>query len=408
MNQCARSQPFAPHSGLEKIPSSLWLSSLNCPSTPLSPAPPPPLHPSSVSCPLAPELETDLVPFDVEAPVFDKDGISFSKQYDQMMTEPLNAKRTVPKPSKVKQAQEPGAKPIFLSDVYVVPKRRIFFGREWNAKDISYAAFIGGMHLLALAAPATFSWPMVALFFGSYFVTGCLGITLGFHRMLAHRSFSVPKWLEHIFAYCGVLAMQGDPAEWASTHRYHHKHCDTPLDPHSTYEGFWWAHFGWLLDSNATLARVDDRSNVADLMKDPFYAHLQKHYALHVVGQLLALYLIGGLPAVVWGGALRAVWVYHVTWFVNSATHCWGYQTYDCGDLSKNNWWVGILAWGEGWHNTHHSFEFSARHGLEWWEVDVTWGVIWALEKLGLACNVKLPSETQLNRLRIKPEQAAA
>ena len=342
------------------------------------------------------------MPFDVEKPVWG--GLSFSEQYDQMVDadmSPLNARKTVPKPVKAKQAEVEGAHKIFLSDVYAVQKRRTIFNREWNTKDVIYAGFMTFMHGLACLAPFTFSWPMVSLFFGTYFITGCLGITLGFHRLLSHKSFTCPKWLEYVFAYCGVLAIQGDPAEWASTHRYHHKHCDTPLDPHSTYEGFWWAHMGWLLDSKATLARVADRSNVADMMKDPFYQHLEKYYAWHVAAQLGLLYAVGGLPALVWGGALRAVWVYHVTWFVNSATHCWGYQTYDCGDLSKNNWWVGILAWGEGWHNNHHAFEFSARHGLDAHQLDITWLCIRALELVGLATNVKLPSEAQKARLRI-------
>jgi stearoyl-CoA desaturase (delta-9 desaturase) len=107
----------------------------------------------------------------------------------------------------------------------------------------------------------------------------------------------------------------------------------------------------------------------------------------------------------VWGGALRMVWVYHITWFVNSAAHVWGYQSYNTGDLSRNNWWVGILAWGEGWHNNHHAFEFSARHGLEWWQVDVTWGLIWGLQQLGLATNVKLPTEKQKEKLAFPTPQ---
>lgn len=366
-----------------------------------SPAPKDAFRPR-VASPVAPEAEAEesLVPFDVDKPVFA--GLSYTEQYDIMMKDqPLNARKTVPKPDKNKQASTAGAKQIPFSDVYVVPKRRMLFNREWDSKDLMYGGFIGAMHVLACWAPFTFSWNMVALFAGTYFITGCLGITLAYHRMLSHRSFTAPKWLERTLAYCGVLAMQGDPAEWASTHRYHHKHCDTPLDPHSTYEGFWWAHMGWLLDSKATEDRVSDRSNVADLMKDPFYGHLQKHYSLHVAAQLALLFAFGGFPALVWGGALRCIWVYHITWFVNSATHCWGYQDYDCGDLSKNNWWVGILAWGEGWHNNHHAFEFSARHGLEWWQVDVTWMCIKAMETLGLISNVKLPSQAQLDRLRI-------
>ena len=142
----------------------------------------------------------------------------------------------------------------------------------------------------------------------------------------------------------------------------------------------------------------------------PFYRWIRDTYVWHVVAQFAALYALGGLGAVVWGGALRMCWVYHITWFVNSASHVWGYQDYATGDQSRNNWWVAILAFGEGWHNNHHAFEYAARHGMDhWWQVDVTWYVIWALQKLGLATNVKMPTDKQKERLRIsKPAAAAA
>jgi len=335
-------------------------------------------------------------------------GLSYNKQYDILFQQPLNTKQVVPKPDRAAQAQEPGATKVPLSDVWGVPRRQApYEGRKMNKVDWTYAGFLGGMHLLALAAPFTFSWPMLWLFLGSYFVSGCLGITLSYHRMLSHKSFQCPKWLEYTLAYCGVLAVQGDPMEWSSSHRYHHLHTDTPLDPHSPYEGFYWSHWGWLFDNEATIKRVGNRSNVADMECQWYYRWLRDTYTWHVVAQFAALYALGGFPAMVWGGALRMVWVYHITWFVNSATHCWGYQTYNTGDLSRNNWWVGILAWGEGWHNNHHAFEFSARHGFEWWQVDVTWGIIWALEKLGLATNVKLPTEKQKAKLAFKPSTQA-
>jgi stearoyl-CoA desaturase (delta-9 desaturase) len=189
---------------------------------------------------------------------------------------------------------------------------------------------------------------------------------------------------------------------------YHHLHTDTPLDPHSPYEGFWWSHMGWLLDNRATVERVYDRKNAADMEAQPFYRWIRDTYGWHVVAQFAALYALGGLGAVVWGGALRMVWVYHITWFVNSASHVWGYQDYATGDQSRNNWWVALLAFGEGWHNVHHAFEYSARHGLDhWWQVDMTWYVIVLLQKLGLATNVKLPTEKQKARLRIAKPAAA-
>jgi len=325
--------------------------------------------------------------------------MSYSKQYDKLFSQPLDTKKAIPKPDKEMQAQEEGNTKVLFSDVRAVGKRP-FWERKWSTTDLAYAAFIGGMHLLACLAPWTFSWPMIGLFFASYFVSGCLGITLSYHRQLSHRSFSTPKWLEYILAYCGVLAAQGDPIEWVSGHRYHHLHTDTPLDPHSPYEGFFWSHLGWLLDNDVTLLRVGNRNNASDLESQWFYRWLQSTWTWHVVGQFAALFALGGLPAVVWGGALRIVWVYHITWFVNSASHVWGSQTFNTGDLSRNNWWVGILAFGEGWHNNHHAFEFSARHGLEWWQFDMTWILIRTMEVLGLATNVKLPTEKQMERLR--------
>ncbi|KAK9810059.1 hypothetical protein WJX72_004138 [[Myrmecia] bisecta] len=348
-----------------------------------------------VECPTEPPSESTL-------PLDQFPEMSYSAQYDQLFPGPFDAKKPVPKPSKAAQEQEKDGKKVLLSDVVATGKRKLWFNRSWEKTDLTYMAFMAVIHGLCLLAPATFSWPMVALFFGTYFITGCLGITLSFHRQLSHRSFVTPKWLEYALAYCGVLAVQGDPLEWVSSHRYHHLHTDTPLDPHSPYEGFWWSHMGWLLDNKITLDRVGTRGNMGDLTTQPFYKFIEKTYAWHVVAMFAALYAFGGLPAVVWGGALRVAWVYHITWFVNSASHVWGYQSYSTGDLSRNNWWVGILAFGEGWHNNHHAFEYSARHGFEWWQWDPTWYVIWTLEKLGLATNVKLPTDKQKARLAFK------
>jgi stearoyl-CoA desaturase (delta-9 desaturase) len=333
-------------------------------------------------------------------------GMSYDAQYDDIFSKPLNLRKVTPKPDPEAQAQVPGARPVPFSDVYAKPKSRLFFNREFTAKDKMYMGYMAFIHIGALAAPFFFSWANVAEFLLMYFITGCLGITLSYHRQLTHRSFTTPKWLERVLAYCGVMAVQGDPLEWVSCHRYHHLHCETPLDPHSVYEGFWWSHMGWLLDDRATQSRVHDTSNATDISRDPFYAHLSKHYGLHVVGMFVAIFLLGGLDSLLWAGCLRCAWVYHITWFVNSAAHVWGTQEYETGDQSRNNWWVGLLAFGEGWHNNHHAFEFSARHGLKDSQWDMTWQVIRFLNWLGLADNVKLPTERQLERLRL-PNAAA-
>lgn len=180
--------------------------------------------------------------------------LSYSQQYQQLFQKPLDTKKIVPKPSKEAQKLEPDGRKVLLSDVYATQKTNLFKNRSWAATDKQYIGFMVFIHGLCLAAPFTFSWPMVGLFFVSYFITGCLGITLSYHRQLSHRSFATPKWLEYALAYCGVLAIQGEPMEWVSSHRYHHLHTDTPLDPHSPYEGFWWSHMGWLLDNKVILS----------------------------------------------------------------------------------------------------------------------------------------------------------
>lgn len=152
-------------------------------------------------------------------------GLSYSEQYDRLFGqykangEQLPIRSNLPKPDPEAQAAVPGAKKVLLSSVYATPKTNQWFNRTWNTTDLTYAGFMVFMHGLCLLAPATFSWNNLALFLGTYFITGCLGITLSFHRQLSHKSFTTPKWLEYALAYCGVLAVQGDPTEWVSSHR---------------------------------------------------------------------------------------------------------------------------------------------------------------------------------------------
>ncbi len=238
------------------------------------------------------------------------------------------------------------ARRVLWSDVLASPKRGALRNRTWSATDAVYVAFMSLVHGGCLLAPATFSWSALGCFATMYLITGCIGITFSYHRQLSHKAFAMPKPLEYAAAYCGALAVQGDPIEWVSSHRYHHAHCDTPRDPHTPYEGFWWSHMGWLLDNDATLARVADRGNASDLAGQPFYRFLASTYVWHVVASAAALFALGGLPWLVWGICVRTAWVYHITWAVNSAAHVWGSQSYATGDLSRNNWWVAILAFG--------------------------------------------------------------
>lgn len=161
-----------------------------------------------------------------EEPPVEFSSLSYNQQYEQLFQQsPLPLKSVIPKPNKEAQANEPGAKKVVLSDVYGLPKKPLFTNRAYNEKDKAYIGWMTFVHGLALLAPFTFSWSNFALFLGMYFVTGCLGITLSFHRQLAHKSFQTPKWLEYALSYCGVLAVEGDPMEWVSAHRYHHLHC---------------------------------------------------------------------------------------------------------------------------------------------------------------------------------------
>ncbi|KAK9281646.1 hypothetical protein L1049_004549 [Liquidambar formosana] len=288
---------------------------------------------------------------------------------------------------------------ILLSDVVVKRRRRVYWGRKWKSRDVGNATVMTAMHLLSIFAPFQFNWAAIWTAVTLYVVTGLFGITLSFHRNLSHRSFKLPKWLEYLFAYCGVQALQGNPIDWVSTHRYHHQFCDSERDPHSPLEGFWFSHMSWLFDTSFVIERCGKPNNVGDLERQPFYRFLQSTYIVHPIALGILLYSLGGFPFLVWGMGVRIVWVYHITWLVNSACHVWGKQAWNTGDLSRNNWWVALLAFGEGWHNNHHAFEYSARHGLEWWQLDMTWYVVRFLQAIGLATDVKVPTEVQKQRM---------
>ena len=248
------------------------------------------------------------------------------------------------------------------------------------------------IHAGALLAPFTFTWSAFWVFIALQFVTGLLGITLCFHRLLAHRSFYVPKWLEYALTVCGCLALQGGPVKWVATHRVHHAFSDRPQDPHSPARGFWWAHMLWLFAYDETLDHPTKFQRFApELARDKVHQFLEKTYVLQTFALGTILFAAGGLPWLVWGLFLRTAFVYHVTWLVNSASHLWGYQTYDTNEGSRNNWWVALLSYGEGWHNNHHAYLHSAAHGLRWWEVDITYLTIRALAWLGLASRIRLP-----------------
>jgi len=257
--------------------------------------------------------------------------------------------------------------------------------------DWGVVIFMVVVHSAAIFAflPSNFSWTAVGVALFLHWLTGGLGITLGWHRLVAHRSFQVPKWLEYLLVFFGALSCQGGPTWWVGLHRHHHKFSDTDPDHHDSTKGFWWSHMGWLL--HEVPAETEVKKFTQDIWDDPFYKFLDKYFLALQFALGGLLYAIGGWPFVFWGMFVRLVAVFHATWFVNSATHKFGYRSHESGDNSRNCWWVALMTYGEGWHNNHHAFQYSARHGLKWWEVDMTWMTIQFLGMLGLAKNIKLP-----------------
>jgi fatty-acid desaturase len=227
-----------------------------------------------------------------------------------------------------------------------------------------------------------------------------LGITIGYHRCLTHRAVEFKsRWLERFFVTLGALAFQGGPIWWCSIHRLHHKYSDTAQDPHNSERGFWYSHFFWLghLDPRWRYVHTPEQKQhvVKDIARDPYYYALDKYliYILATLSLWFILYLAGGWPMFFWGGPIALVFTLHSTFLVNSATHQWGYVSFDTHDNSKNNPLVAILAHGEGWHNNHHAFPSSAKNGFfRWWEFDLSYLVLRTLTTLGLVKTLRLPS----------------
>jgi len=283
---------------------------------------------------------------------------------------------------------------------------------------VTLAAII--VPLLGLAAAVVFLWARgfhwadLGLLLGMYVLTA-LGITVGFHRLFVHRSFETYAWVKFILAVLGSMAVQASLFSWVAQHRAHHQHSDTPEDPHTPHHhgkgvfgwllGFWHAHIGWAFDP--------DRPDLARYVQD-----LRKSRALRVANALFPLWAAlglllpaaagglieqtwaGALRGLIWGGLVRILLVHHVTWSINSVCHIWGLRPFKSKDESRDNVVFGILAMGEGWHNTHHAFPASARHGLSWWKIDTSYYFIRALALVGLAWDVKLPTAQAQERAR--------
>jgi stearoyl-CoA desaturase (delta-9 desaturase) len=283
-----------------------------------------------------------------------------------------------------------------------------------------FAGFVAGAVLLAMWG---FSWEQLAVFVAPFLLTS-LGITIGFHRLFTHRAFETSKPVQAILAVLGSMAVEGPLFRWVAQHRRHHQCSDREGDPHSPHVdhdmstwrgllgGLWNAHMGWLFNADLPgLGRY-----IGDLRKSRMLRTLSATFPLWValgllipaaLGGLLTMSWSGAVLGFLWGGLARVFLVHHVTWSINSICHVWGSRPYETGDQSRNNAVFGVLALGEGWHNNHHAFPTSAKHGLRWWQIDLSYWIIATMKALGLAWRVKIPADHVLrSKLRHAPASA--
>jgi stearoyl-CoA desaturase (delta-9 desaturase) len=264
--------------------------------------------------------------------------------------------------------------------------------------------FVTAFHILAVAAVFTFSWQNLVAAVILWWVAGSWGIGLGFHSLLTHRGFKASRWLERFLATCGTLAVQSGPIAWVTTHRIHHAFTETEKDPHSPRFGTYWAHIGWIFRGTAQIQPASARAKYSpDLLRDPYLVFIDKYYYVTSIIAGIGLFAIGGWSMVLWAILFRTVVGWHFTWLVNSATHLWGSRRFETRDDSRNNALIAAVTFGEGWHNNHHAYPRSARHGLTWKEFDVNWVQIRLLERLGLVRNVfayDLAADSESSELR--------
>jgi stearoyl-CoA desaturase (delta-9 desaturase) len=267
-------------------------------------------------------------------------------------------------------------------------------------------AFLIVFHLGAVAALFFYTWQRLTVMAALYLLAINVGIGMCYHRLLTHRGYQVPKWLEHAMAVCATLSLEGGPIFWVATHRVHHQLSDREGDPHTPREGGWWSHLGWIVWGNALHAQTALLARyVPDLSRDRFYLWLSKYHWIPITASGALLFGLGWLwggwhnavGMLLWGGFLRVTLGLHATWLVNSATHLWGSRRFETRDDSRNNWWVALMTGGEGWHNNHHANPVSARHGLAWYEIDPNFWGIWLLAKLGLARKIQVAKFDRAN-----------
>jgi len=270
--------------------------------------------------------------------------------------------------------------------------------------------FAGTIAALVLGWQCGIGRVELGLFAGMYVLT-YIGVTVGFHRHFAHKTFETQPGLRVILAILGSMAVQGPLINWVATHRRHHQYSDRPGDPHSPYiyegeslgqlHGLWHSHLGWMMNAKITNSALFAK----DLLRDPAIVKVNQQYLAWVIlglaipsalGGLLAGTWVGVVQGFLWGGMVRMFVVHHCFWYIGSLAHILGHRSFETREESRNNIWTALLTWGESWHNNHHAFPNSAIFGLEWWQLDLGAWVIRTLEKLGLVWDVKKPTKSAI------------
>ena len=353
---------------------------------------------------------------------FQADAIETAELLEQRQNESLGQNESPEQMQSRQQAEMQAmsnARPAAsVAQVRAQVKQDLRLGREHQQGRVNWITTIamGAFHVGALAAllPVFWHWRNVVTFGVMYFLAINLGIGVAYHRLLTHRGFRTPKWVEYFVTACGTMALEGGPIFWVATHRVHHQNSDQEGDPHTPVDGTFWSHAGWILSGRAMHSETALLGRYApDLMRDKVHVALSKYHWLLLTSTGLVQLALGaalaghhattgqrvlsGVGMVVWGTFLRVVVGLHATWFVNSATHLYGKRRFETRDESRNNWWVAILTGGEGWHNNHHAHPVSARHGLAWYEFDINYYCIWLLSKIGLAHKVQIARFDPIN-----------
>ncbi|OGJ56666.1 hypothetical protein A3D88_02720 [Candidatus Peribacteria bacterium RIFCSPHIGHO2_02_FULL_52_16] len=263
--------------------------------------------------------------------------------------------------------------------------------------------FLVVLPLAAVVAAIVLFWNQYVhakdlLLLALFYVPTTLGVTIGYHRMLTHQGFESNRLVRLMFLILGCMACEGTPLDWAATHIKHHAHSDDDGDPHSPLHGFWHAHMGWLFSKKNF---ADAKTYAPHLLDDPVTMFVDKYSWVWFLLTVSLPFLLGGWTGLIWGAGVRIFLTTHVTWSVNSVCHTFGKREFETTDESRNEWIVGLLAFGEGWHNNHHAFPRNAFHGLRWWQVDFSGLLIRALERLGLIWNVQRVAEPMLESHKV-------